>query len=195
MIFSWQEGIGYLASLLVAISLLMSSVKRLRWINMVGSFVFAVYGLVILSIPVLIMNTFLVFVNLWFLIKLKQNKNTRLHLKQEDWSDAFVRKFMCKNHHNVAAHYPEFNYVTNSSELQLIYNEFEIAGFLAGHVKDNRLFIDAVYVLSKYKDFAIHKKLFDGNSLTLRAFNVDNYEFVIKNERTRKYLKRNKFIL
>jgi hypothetical protein len=40
----YLEYIGYVASLIVLISLLMSSVKRLRWINMIGSLIFGAYG-------------------------------------------------------------------------------------------------------------------------------------------------------
>lgn len=192
--FSWQEWIGYLASTLVAISLLMSSVKRLRWINMIGSFVFAVYGLIIFSIPVLLMNTFLVFVNLWFLIRLKQNKSSLIHLKHEDWSDPLVRKFMCKNHKNLQLHFPKFDYKTSDTDLFLIFSEFEIAGFIAGKVNAISLEIDAIYVVPKYKDFALHEKLFENNRLALRVFNAEVYEFKIESENTRKYLEKYAFI-
>jgi hypothetical protein len=39
------EILGYVASLLVAASLMMSGVRRLRWINLAGSLAFAAYGL------------------------------------------------------------------------------------------------------------------------------------------------------
>ena len=43
------ELVGYLASLLVLVSLLMTSVTKLRVINMIGSFIFAIYALLIAS--------------------------------------------------------------------------------------------------------------------------------------------------
>ena len=45
------ELVGYFASLLVLISLLMTSVVKLRVINMIGSLIFAVYALLICSYP------------------------------------------------------------------------------------------------------------------------------------------------
>ena len=77
---NWQEWIGYLASILVAVSLLMSSVKKLRWINMAGAFVFTIYGALISSWPVFFMNAFLVVVNIWYLVKLN-NKTFVFTLK------------------------------------------------------------------------------------------------------------------
>lgn len=192
--FSWQEWIGYLASVLVALSLLMSSVKRLRWINMLGSFVFAIYGLAIMSVPVLLMNTFLVFVNLWFLIKLKQSKNTLIHLKYEDWADALVRKFMCKNHKALKVHFPNFDYLKSESQLFMIYSGFEIAGFISGLVRNNLLNIEAVYIAPKYKDFNFPEKLLLENKLALRTFDAQNFRFNQTEECTLKYLKQYGFI-
>jgi hypothetical protein len=62
-----SELIGYVASVLVALSLMMSSILRLRLINMVGAMVFAVYGLLIGSMPVAAVNTFIVGINVYYL--------------------------------------------------------------------------------------------------------------------------------
>ncbi|MCR5583870.1 MAG: YgjV family protein, partial [Lachnospiraceae bacterium] len=64
------ELIGYLGSLLVVVSLLMSSVIKLRIINTIGSLIFCLYALVIHSYPTAVMNAALVAINIWFLVKL-----------------------------------------------------------------------------------------------------------------------------
>ncbi|MCA9956393.1 MAG: YgjV family protein [Ardenticatenaceae bacterium] len=61
------EMLGYLASLFVAISLMMRSLTKLRVINLVGSVLFIAYGLVIGAYPVAVMNTFILLVNLYHL--------------------------------------------------------------------------------------------------------------------------------
>ncbi len=61
------ELLGYLASLFVAISLMMRSLTRLRVINLVGCLLFVVYGLIIGAYPVAVMNTFILLVNLYHL--------------------------------------------------------------------------------------------------------------------------------
>ncbi|MBK7894579.1 MAG: hypothetical protein WAS33_09350 [Candidatus Promineifilaceae bacterium] len=61
------ELLGYMASVFVAISLMMRSVTRLRMINLVGAVLFTVYGLVIAAYPVAVVNGFIVFVNLYYL--------------------------------------------------------------------------------------------------------------------------------
>mgnify|MGYP001770021993 CR=1 FL=1 len=53
---NWLEVVGFAASALVAISLMMSNVFWLRVINLVGGAVFTVYGILIHSAPVAVMN-------------------------------------------------------------------------------------------------------------------------------------------
>jgi hypothetical protein len=61
------EIIGYVASVLVAISLTMRSVLKLRVINLFGAAVFTLYGLLIGAYPVAVMNLFIVLIDLYYL--------------------------------------------------------------------------------------------------------------------------------
>ena len=59
------ELFGYLGSILVVVSMLMTSVMRLRIINTIGSIIFAIYALIIRSYPTAFMNFFLVGINIY----------------------------------------------------------------------------------------------------------------------------------
>lgn len=61
---------GYLGSALIAVSLMMSNIYRLRWINMVGAGMFASYGLIIQAWPVFVLNGFIVLINIYHLSRL-----------------------------------------------------------------------------------------------------------------------------
>ena len=61
------EWLGYLSSVIVAISLTMSSIIKLRWFNLVGAAAFSFYGFMIGSLPVGFLNLFIV----WILLVLK----------------------------------------------------------------------------------------------------------------------------
>ncbi|THB62964.1 MAG: hypothetical protein D6B26_06530 [Spirochaetaceae bacterium] len=65
------EGLGYLASFTVAISLLMVSVLKLRIINLIGSTMFLIYGLLIGSVPIVITNVCVVSINIVNLRRLR----------------------------------------------------------------------------------------------------------------------------
>ena len=64
------EIIGYVASVLVAISLMMSSILKLRVINLLGAALFTLYGLLIGAYPVAVMNFFIVLIDLYYLCEL-----------------------------------------------------------------------------------------------------------------------------
>lgn len=66
------EIIGYSGSILILVSMLMTSVVRLRVINLIGSLVFAVYALLIKSYPTAFLNACLVGINVYQLLKLKR---------------------------------------------------------------------------------------------------------------------------
>ena len=61
------ELLGYLGSVFVAISLMMTSIIKLRIINMMGAICFAVYGFTIHAMPVAVINSVLIVINLYYL--------------------------------------------------------------------------------------------------------------------------------
>ena len=64
------ELVGYFGSILVVVSMLMTSVVRLRIINTIGSFIFTIYALIIHSYPTALMNFSLVLINVYNLYRL-----------------------------------------------------------------------------------------------------------------------------
>lgn len=64
------EWIGYAASAVIAISLLMIDVGKLRIINSIGCLLFVIYGLLVYAYPVAVANLIIVFINLYHLYKL-----------------------------------------------------------------------------------------------------------------------------
>lgn len=66
------ELIGYIASAIVLISFLMKNMIKLRIINSIGCLIFIVYGILLnFSIPIIITNSVIVGINIYFLIKTK----------------------------------------------------------------------------------------------------------------------------
>ncbi len=72
------ELLGYIASILVVISIMMASVVKLRIINSIGALLFGTYGMLIGSWPVVVMNYFIVAVNVYYLWKHYNKKKEEL---------------------------------------------------------------------------------------------------------------------
>ena len=65
----FYEIIGYIGTVLVVLSMAMSSMKRLRIINISGSIISAAYSVLVGAYPIVLMNACLILINLFRLIK------------------------------------------------------------------------------------------------------------------------------
>lgn len=102
------ELIGYLGSALVLVSMLMTSVIRLRVINLTGSVIFAVYALMIRSYPTAVMNICLAGVNIYHLVRLlKEQKH--YDLIKTDLKDGYVSYLLAHYAEDIRDYFPEFS--------------------------------------------------------------------------------------
>lgn len=69
------EILGYLSSIMVAISLMMKDIVRLRVLNFIGCALFSTYGVLIEAWPVAGMNAFVACINIYYLVKMYRERN------------------------------------------------------------------------------------------------------------------------
>ncbi len=108
---------GYAGSVLIAISLMMSSIKPLRWINLVGASLFSSYGLIIHAWPVAALNGFIVLIDiyhLYYLYKVQPNELvTRLKSDNPYITDVLSEKW------------PQLSQVPANSEIDVTFQGAE----------------------------------------------------------------------
>lgn len=68
------EIIGYVAMGLVGISFLMKEIRVLRFFNLLGASTFILWGVLLKQPPIYLLNSFIVLVNLYYLLKKKEPK-------------------------------------------------------------------------------------------------------------------------
>ena len=102
------ELIGYLGSALVVVSMLMTSVVKLRVVNTVGSAIFMAYALIIGSYPTALMNLFLIGINVYQLFRLFRNQK-QYDLLETDLKDGYVSYFIEKNLNDILVWFPGFS--------------------------------------------------------------------------------------
>ncbi|GJQ04487.1 SWEET family sugar transporter [Capnocytophaga canimorsus] len=74
---NWIDFVGYTASFFVVLSFLIKqNVSRIRLVNLVGCVLFVIYGIYINSIPIIVPNAFLVFVQLYYLLLYPKKDNS-----------------------------------------------------------------------------------------------------------------------
>lgn len=157
------ETAGYLGSVLVVVSMLMSSVVKLRIINTIGSTVSATYALIIHSYPLALMNICLVIINIYNLAKLLKSAN-HYNLVQAKTDDTFLEYFLNYYKNDIQNFFPEKNTnISLADTAYIIYCDTSPAGILLGKKEGkDTLGILIDYTTPAYRDCSVGKFLYSG---------------------------------
>jgi cell division protein FtsL len=109
---------GYAASALIAVSLMMSSILRLRLINLAGAASFAIYGLLIHAYPVAILNSAIVLVNVYHLTRMLHAREYFQLLKLRPEAD-YLKYFLNFYRADITRLLPGFEYQPAAHQLTL----------------------------------------------------------------------------
>ena len=101
------EIVGYIGSFLVVISMLMSSIIKLRVINTVGSVISGVYAVICGALPLALMNLCLIIINVVNLVRLL-GKKMPYELVEGNAEDSLVRYFLDHYRDDIRSFFPDF---------------------------------------------------------------------------------------
>lgn len=154
------ELIGYLGSVLVLVSMVMTSVIKLRVINLTGSVIFAAYALLIRSYPTAVMNICLAGVNVYHLRRLlKEQKH--YDLIPASLRDGFVSFLLQSNEADIRKFFPAFSAGNASADVVcLMCCDGSPAGLFLGKRMENgaaEVLLD--YALPVYRDTSVGRFL------------------------------------
>jgi hypothetical protein len=156
------EIVGYIASGLVAISLTMSSILRLRIINLVGAAFFSTYGLLIGAYPIVIVNIAIILINLYYLFQIFTSREyfTLLEVRHDS---EYLESFLRFHAAGIQKFLPGFTHTPSDSHLIIfILRDMIPAGlFIAAPRQDGSLWVLLDFVIPGYRDFKIGQFLFE----------------------------------
>lgn len=150
----WIEWYGYLASLVVFISLTMSSIIKLRIFNFIGCLIFAHYGMLTGLLPVAVANLSIAIINIYYLYQIYKTKE-QFKLVNAEVDSAYYQHFISINQ-------TEINKQVSLEKLSSVNTSFymlrddNIAGILAGFKEPDgtfTIFVD--FVPAKYRDYKL----------------------------------------
>lgn len=191
----YLEYLGYVASLIVLVSLLMSSLKKLRWINLIGATLFGAYGFLIGSIPTGLMNLGIVIIDIYYLVKMYQAKDYFQILPIESKSE-YLSEFMQFYKGDIESYMevPDIN-IDNAAQKFYILRNMNTAGiFVADKYDEETLEIKLDYVVPMFRDFKIGLYVFESQR---EKFLSEGYtKFIVKtnNDAHIKYVKKMGFV-
>lgn len=152
---------GYLGSTLVVISMLMSSVIKLRVINTIGSCISATYALIIHSYPLALMNICLIIINCYNLAKLLKSEQ-QFDLIPANTDDAFLAYFIGSYKEDIIKYFPKNSLDASSCDTAyIVCCNAAPAGLLLGNISENGVLdITADYTTPTYRDCSVGKYLY-----------------------------------
>ncbi len=154
MAFDWVEWFGYLASFVVLISLTMTSIIKLRWINLVGCILFAIFAYLIDSVPTVFMNMGIACINLYFLYKIYTSKE-EFRIINAPADSEFYQHFLQVNRKDIEKQINLEQLSTDYASFYMLRNN-NIAGILVGEKNAQGVFdIKLDYVIPQYRDFKL----------------------------------------
>lgn len=188
---SGVEIIGYVASALLLLAMMMTSVIRLRIINTVGCVMYVVYGLCIGSYPVALMNTAIACVNIVYIARNRFSKHT-FKLMKINSEDSLVEPFINHYKADIQRHFPEFVFSDKPySCAYMIVRNMNIAGiFLANEMVPGCLLAELDYVIPTYRDCKVGNFLFNENRNEFKSRNITKITAISGSNYHTRYLKR-----
>lgn len=158
MVLNITEIIGYTGSIIIALSMLMPSILRLRWMILTGNLVFIVYGAAINSIPVLTLNAFNAIVNIIFLYKI-YTKEEYFKLFQVRSNNLYLKYILDYHKKDIQHFFPFFEYnPCENSYCLFVLRNMQVAGVIIGtKIGEDTFRLDLDFAIPEYRDFKLGK--------------------------------------
>lgn len=197
---SWLEWVGYVSSVLVAVSLTMSSIKKLRWYNLVGAAIFSFYGFAIQAYPVGVLNLFIVLANIYYLRGMYSASESFKVLKVEA-NDPYLEYFVDFHKAQIQNFFPRFDkslLLQNEGKqkaftLFLLRNAV-VAGVFFGIKNNHILYLHLDFVSAPYRDLKPGDFIYKQNAQLFKEAGIRQIICNTENEEHRKYLLKMGFV-
>lgn len=158
------ELIGYLGSILVAISLMMRSLLRLRIINLIGALFFTIYGILLGAYPVAFLNGLIVLIDLYYLFQMWRQKDFFTFLEVSPKSE-YLRAFVEFYKDDITKIIPSYTYKTEDDLLCFfILRNMMPVGLFIVKIRGEEAHVQLDYVIPNYRDFKVARFIFEENA-------------------------------
>lgn len=186
------EWIGYLGSVVVAVSLTMSSIKKLRWYNLLGAAIFSFYGFAIGALPVGFLNLFISLADVYYIYKMYSYKEAfRAVMVKPD--DNYLQYFIDYHKIGIKQFFPEFTlsvFVPDSDKNFILFllRDAKVAGVFMGIKEKNILTIHLDFVTPEYRDLKPGDFVYKSNTDLMNTHGISKLVCKTENKIHQKYL-------
>ncbi len=182
---SLLQWFGYLASIIIAVSMTMSSILKFRWINLTGAITFSTYGFLFGALPVGFLNAFIAMVDIYYLYSVYAKKEV-FEILEIRADNKYLIRFLQFHEKDIQHFFPGFEYKPEMNTVSFfVLRNMAVAGIFLAHRKENYcLSVGLDFVLPEYRDFKNGKFIY----LRLRdRFINEGFTNIIADGRSEKY--------
>lgn len=177
------EWVGYLASVVTVISLVMTAVMRLRIINLIAVTIWAAYGYLISAPAVVVANVVLMGVNAYFLLRLLTAKEF-FHLVEVRKDAVYLAEFLKFFLPQIRKQYPDFEYnpQANVYTFFAMRNVTAAALFIVELREENELYLKLDFTIPGFRDMKVSNYVYAPDSPVLATIRERGFDSVYADE-------------
>ncbi len=179
--------IGYIASVIIALSMTINSIVKFRWVNLVGALTFSTYGFLIGAMPVAFLNGFIVSVDVFYLYRI-YSKTELFDTLEIRGDNKYLLKFLKFHDKEIQKFFPGFSYKAEMNTISFfVLRNMAVAGIFLAHKEENDILkVGLDYVVPEYRDHKNGKFIYH----RLRQSFLDKgFKKVIANANNTKHIK------
>lgn len=161
---NWLEWFGYTASVVVAVSLTMSSIVKLRWYNLLGAILFSAYGFLIHAYPVGVLNGFIACADVYYLMRMYSTQDQFQVIRVSPGSE-YLQCLFQEYRADIAHYFPDFAFRLDERgvNVYVLRNLVPACVFIGTPGSDGVLNVELDFVVPAYRDFKLGEFLFGQN--------------------------------
>lgn len=154
--------VGYVGSFLVAVSLTMNNIRRLRFINLFGASTFATYGVMIEAYPVIYLNSFITLIDIYYIYKMLNEKEFFAVNDTLTGKEFFLNQFFEYFKTDIKNFFPEFDInKLKNPKIILVSRKLMAASLFIYTQEDSKTaLIHLDYTRPEYRDFKSAKFMY-----------------------------------
>ena len=157
---SLLEGLGYLGTVLTLMSMMMTSVVKLRTWSAIGSFISMIYATICGAWPVVFLNVGLIAINMYHLMRMRHNKIQFDCVSFYPYGEGLMY-FLNHHHKHIRYCFPSFEYhPTDDTAAYMVFADGEAVGLLIGTREGSMFNVELDYATPKFQDCSVAEHLF-----------------------------------
>ncbi|NLO90485.1 MAG: hypothetical protein GX410_00650 [Elusimicrobia bacterium] len=175
------ELFGYAASVITALSLMMSNIWKLRWLNMTGSAMLMVYAVTLRAWPVAAVNAFIVVVDMYYIWQLSSKRDLFSLMEVPPQDKTFLKTFLELYREDMHKYFPSFDFAALKDPhcVFILRNLMPVGLFVYENEGNATASIRLDYVIPSYRDLSSARFFYNtGYSSFIKA---GFREFVLRN--------------